>query len=60
MGYPVMIISAKVELNDKILGLDLGADDYITKPFDPLFFYYSASGIHGSSIRKFLPRPIGS
>lgn len=33
---PVMIISAKVELNDKILGLDLGADDYITKPFDPL------------------------
>lgn len=33
---PVMIISAKIGIADKILGLDLGADDYITKPFDPL------------------------
>lgn len=33
---PVIIISAKVDDSDKILGLDLGADDYITKPFNPL------------------------
>ncbi|MCR5189657.1 MAG: response regulator transcription factor [Treponema sp.] len=33
---PVIMISAKVASSDKILGLDLGADDYITKPFDPL------------------------
>lgn len=33
---PVMILSAKVMLDDRILGLDLGADDYITKPFEPL------------------------
>ena len=33
---PVMIISAKVQLDDKVIGLELGADDYITKPFDPL------------------------
>jgi len=33
---PVIMISAKVTSADKILGLDLGADDYITKPFDPL------------------------
>lgn len=33
---PIIIISAKVETTDKIFGLDLGADDYITKPFDPL------------------------
>ena len=32
----IIIISAKVETTDKIFGLDLGADDYITKPFDPL------------------------
>lgn len=33
---PIILISAKSEGYDKILGLDLGADDYITKPFDPL------------------------
>ncbi len=33
---PVLVISAKVELSDRILGIDLGADDYITKPFEPL------------------------
>ncbi len=32
---PVMILSAKVDLDDKIQGLELGADDYITKPFEP-------------------------
>lgn len=33
---PVMVISAKVTLSDRVLGIDLGADDYITKPFEPL------------------------
>ncbi len=33
---PVMFLSAKSEDADKILGLDIGADDYITKPFNPL------------------------
>lgn len=32
---PVIMISAKDETFDKVLGLELGADDYITKPFDP-------------------------
>lgn len=36
MDIPIMVLSAKVELTDRILGLDLGADDYITKPFEPL------------------------
>ena len=35
-NIPAMIISAKVTDNDKILGLELGADDYITKPFNPM------------------------
>lgn len=33
---PIMVISAKTSLSDRILGIDLGADDYITKPFEPL------------------------
>ncbi|MFY9357713.1 MAG: response regulator transcription factor, partial [Defluviitoga tunisiensis] len=31
---PIVILTAKSDQNDKILGLGLGADDYITKPFD--------------------------
>ena len=33
---PVILLTAKSEDNDKILGLTAGADDYITKPFNPL------------------------
>lgn len=36
MNIPIIIISAKSEDSEKILGLDLGADDYIAKPFNPL------------------------
>mgnify|MGYP003400017706 CR=1 FL=1 len=35
-NIPVLILSARVADNDKILGLGLGADDYLTKPFNPL------------------------
>ena len=34
--YPIIMITAKVADQDKILGLSYGADDYITKPFNPL------------------------
>lgn len=34
--YPVIMLTAKIEDIDKITGLTLGADDYITKPFNPL------------------------
>ncbi len=33
---PIIILSAKSEDADKILGLNVGADDYMTKPFNPL------------------------
>lgn len=35
-NLPILILSAKTESCDKIKGLNLGADDYMTKPFDPL------------------------
>lgn len=34
--FPIIMLTAKVEDIDKIMGLTLGADDYITKPFSPL------------------------
>lgn len=36
MNIPIIMLSAKVEETDKILGLSMGADDYIGKPFHPL------------------------
>ena len=48
-NIPVMMISAKNQDVDKILGLDLGADDYLTKPFNPL----EAMARINSNIRRF-------
>lgn len=35
MQIPIIILSAKSEDSDKIIGLNIGADDYVTKPFNP-------------------------
>ena len=35
-NIPVILLTAKSELSDKVLGLNVGADDYMTKPFDPI------------------------
>lgn len=48
-NVPVIMLSAKDSNADKILGLDLGADDYITKPFEPL----EAVARVNSNIRRF-------
>lgn len=48
-NIPIIMISAKSQDEDKILGLDLGADDYITKPFNPL----EAMARINSNIRRF-------
>ncbi len=34
-GTPIIMLTARIEDTDKIIGLELGADDYITKPFNP-------------------------
>ena len=36
MRVPVLMLTARDGLNDKVAGLDAGADDYLTKPFDYL------------------------
>lgn len=36
LTFPIIMLTAKIEDKDKITGLTLGADDYITKPFNPL------------------------
>jgi len=46
---PIIILSAKSEDYDKVLGLDIGADDYITKPFNPLELMARVN----SNIRRF-------
>ena len=33
---PVIMLSAKGEIKDKVLGIEIGAEDYVTKPFDLL------------------------
>lgn len=48
-NIPVMILSAKDQDADKILGLDLGADDYLAKPFNPM----EAVARINSNIRRF-------
>jgi two-component system, OmpR family, response regulator len=35
INTPIIILTAKVEETDKVLGLEIGADDYVTKPFSP-------------------------
>ena len=35
-NVPIILLTAKSESSDKVLGLNVGADDYITKPFDPV------------------------
>lgn len=36
LDIPIIILSAKIDDSDKILGLTLGADDYVSKPFNPM------------------------
>ena len=49
-NVPIIVLTAKSEDSDKILGLNVGADDYITKPFNPL----EVTARVRSQLRRFL------
>ena len=51
MSVPILILSAKTDEIDKVVGLELGADDYISKPF-------SVTRTHGPSTGDFTSRTI--
>ena len=49
-NVPVILLTAKSEDTDKVLGLNLGADDYVTKPFNPVELLARVK----SSLRRYL------
>ena len=51
-SLPIIILSAKSEDADKILGLNIGADDYVTKPFNPLELVARAKSQLGSTVQE--------
>jgi len=56
-SIPIIMVTAKSQESDKIVGLELGADDYITKPFSPRELLPCKSGIApGGGERKTYPK----
>lgn len=62
-NLPILVISARVEASDRIFGLEIGADDYLTKPFDPheaiarvnaLLRRYHSLGVSADAAREVL------
>jgi Response regulators consisting of a CheY-like receiver domain and a winged-helix DNA-binding domain len=61
LNIPVILLTAKSEDTDKILGLNIGADDYVTKPFNPVELMARVR----AQLRRFtrfggLPKPHGN
>jgi CheY-like chemotaxis protein len=48
-GIPIVLLSAKAQSTDIQLGLEAGAEDYITKPFDPLELLDKVAGLIGGA-----------
>jgi DNA-binding response OmpR family regulator len=53
---PILMLSVKADEFDKVLGLSIGADDYLTKPFSPRELVARVKAI----LRRSLPKPLGS
>lgn len=51
-AMPVMMLTARAEDNDELLGLETGADDYVTKPFSPLVLVARVRNLLGRTNKK--------
>lgn len=54
-GVPIILLTAKSSDNDKIHGFELGADDYVTKPFSPRVLVARANSLMKRAIEQYLP-----
>ena len=54
-NVPVILLTAKSEDTDKVLGLTVGADDYVTKPFNPVEHYHGGGCSFRSALFRFNP-----
>ncbi|WP_370628969.1 response regulator transcription factor [Paenarthrobacter nitroguajacolicus] len=57
MSVPVIMVTALGTEDDRILGLEMGADDYVTKPFSPRELVLRVKSVLRRSIKEFAPEP---
>ncbi|MCA4134629.1 response regulator transcription factor [Arthrobacter sp. M4] len=58
MSVPVIMVTALGTEDDRILGLESGADDYVTKPFSPRELVLRVKSVLRRSIKEFTPEPV--
>ncbi|MEV7605552.1 response regulator transcription factor [Paenarthrobacter sp. NPDC089322] len=57
MSVPVIMVTALGTEDDRILGLEMGADDYVTKPFSPRELVLRVKSVLRRSVKEFAPEP---
>lgn len=58
MSMPIILLTALGTEDDRILGLEMGADDYVTKPFSPRELVLRVHSVLRRSVKEFSPEPI--
>ncbi|WP_420030141.1 response regulator transcription factor [Psychromicrobium xiongbiense] len=58
MSVPIILLTALGTEDDRILGLEMGADDYVTKPFSPRELVLRVGSVLRRSVKEFTPEPV--